>query len=237
MRAGTSHNIANLLSIATHAAGLGSQRPSLSSTASYYTAEERNDTGRGSFASAATYHSVEDRAVVNHMLNIDDFRHEFRELDVTASIHNVSPHPSGFGGSADIRQADFDRYSRPGGYRRVRLPSSHARPLTIYIGRFESSSRSQRRHWCPAGTFSSRTANRPLTASMQRFAREIGVWRTLFHRNVLPLYGLYWGDSFLPAIVSPWYKNGNINEYIAAMECSPSMNVLALKFQLVCMGP
>ncbi|KAG8916689.1 hypothetical protein FRC03_009302 [Tulasnella sp. 419] len=46
----------------------------------------------------------------------------------------------------------------------------------------------------------------------KHFYREIFLWRTLNHPNVVPLLGFMTDTS--PALISPWYPNGNLNHYI-----------------------
>ncbi|KAG8954303.1 hypothetical protein FRC03_011543 [Tulasnella sp. 419] len=48
-----------------------------------------------------------------------------------------------------------------------------------------------------------------------RFKREVLLWRRLKHRNIVPLLGYVTHPSDLPAMVSPWYSNGNVIEYLA----------------------
>ncbi|KIJ11225.1 hypothetical protein PAXINDRAFT_181881 [Paxillus involutus ATCC 200175] len=43
--------------------------------------------------------------------------------------------------------------------------------------------------------------------------REVSVWVTLSHRNILPLYGLTSGLGHLPCLVSPWMENGSLKDY------------------------
>ncbi|KAF8835296.1 kinase-like protein [Paxillus ammoniavirescens] len=43
--------------------------------------------------------------------------------------------------------------------------------------------------------------------------REVSVWVTLSHRNILPLYGLTSGFGHLPCLVSPWMENGSLKDY------------------------
>ena len=50
-------------------------------------------------------------------------------------------------------------------------------------------------------------------------------WKSLCHPNVLPLFGVTIGNSFL-AVASEWMENGNINGFIRA-------NQSANRFELV----
>jgi len=50
---------------------------------------------------------------------------------------------------------------------------------------------------------------------MQRFCKEVVMWGTLRHPNVLPLLGVTMNDNQF-VMVSEWMTNGNINEFIKA---------------------
>ncbi|KIJ11645.1 hypothetical protein PAXINDRAFT_84205 [Paxillus involutus ATCC 200175] len=43
--------------------------------------------------------------------------------------------------------------------------------------------------------------------------REVSVWVTLSHENILPLYGITSDFGNLPALVSPWMENGSLKDY------------------------
>ncbi|KAG8921707.1 hypothetical protein FRC02_012402 [Tulasnella sp. 418] len=47
----------------------------------------------------------------------------------------------------------------------------------------------------------------------KRFYREVSVWRQLIHLNVVPLLGYIVVDGS-PSLISPWYINGNVNNYL-----------------------
>ncbi|KAG2134520.1 kinase-like domain-containing protein [Suillus clintonianus] len=47
-----------------------------------------------------------------------------------------------------------------------------------------------------------------------RIRREAYVWIKLSHDRILPFKGVTEGFGPLPALVSPWMKNGSLNEYI-----------------------
>lgn len=53
-----------------------------------------------------SYYSVQDNAVVR-VADIEACKREFRHLDVTGRVNNISPRTSGRGGSADVRQAEY----------------------------------------------------------------------------------------------------------------------------------
>ncbi|KZV83747.1 kinase-like protein [Exidia glandulosa HHB12029] len=63
-----------------------------------------------------------------------------------------------------------------------------------------------------------RCASVPDERVIKRLRKEIGVWRRLEHANVQQLSGLRWSNSGLPAMVSIWHDNGDINSYIAKIK-------------------
>jgi len=50
------------------------------------------------------------------------------------------------------------------------------------------------------------------TGPMQRFCREVVLWNTLHHPNVLPLLGVTIAENQL-VMVSEWMENGNISQF------------------------
>ena len=56
-----------------------------------------------------------------------------------------------------------------------------------------------------------------LTIFVQRFCKEVMIWKMLRHPNVLPLLGVKMEDQQF-VMVSEWMENGNINEFIKAHE-------------------
>ncbi|KAG8963598.1 hypothetical protein FRC03_002793 [Tulasnella sp. 419] len=48
----------------------------------------------------------------------------------------------------------------------------------------------------------------------KRFLREATIWARLTHPNIVPFLGLTWENSIVAGLVSPWYDNGNIVEYL-----------------------
>ena len=52
-----------------------------------------------------------------------------------------------------------------------------------------------------------------LTAIVQRLCKEVVIWKTLRHPNVLPLLGITLGDHRF-ATVSEWMANGNIIQFV-----------------------
>ncbi|KAG8930975.1 hypothetical protein FRC02_003396 [Tulasnella sp. 418] len=64
----------------------------------------------------------------------------------------------------------------------------------------------------------------------KRFYREVLLWRRLQHSNVVPLLGYITLPDGLPALISPWYVNGNVIRYLQA---SPTANRLSLALDVV----
>ncbi|KZV86641.1 hypothetical protein EXIGLDRAFT_774398 [Exidia glandulosa HHB12029] len=58
--------------------------------------------------------------------------------------------------------------------------------------------------------------------SPRRVQREISVWKRLSHPNVQEMCGLYYGLGPLPALVSPWSDEGDINDYLAKRTSDPN---------------
>ncbi|KLO07459.1 kinase-like protein [Schizopora paradoxa] len=64
-------------------------------------------------------------------------------------------------------------------------------------------------------------------AFARRLAKEIGIWATLEHENVLPLWGfIFEGSSAVPSLVSEWMDYGILPEY---MEKFPRASVETCK--------
>lgn len=59
---------------------------------------------------------------------------------------------------------------------------------------------------------------------MQKFCKEVVVWKTLHHPNVLPLIGVKMSENEF-AMISDWMANGNINDFIRA---HPGINRITL---------
>ena len=55
---------------------------------------------------------------------------------------------------------------------------------------------------------------------MQKFCREVVIWRYLQHANILPLLGVTLAEGRF-AMVSEWMENGDINDFI---EKNPKVN-------------
>jgi len=54
-----------------------------------------------------------------------------------------------------------------------------------------------------------------LNAIVQMFCKEVMMWKSLYHPNILPLLGVTLNDGHF-AMVSEWMTNGNINEFVEA---------------------
>ncbi|KAG8911154.1 hypothetical protein FRC02_006792, partial [Tulasnella sp. 418] len=47
-----------------------------------------------------------------------------------------------------------------------------------------------------------------------RFYREVQLWRTLQHENIVPLLGFVMLPDGLPTLISPWYSNESLAQYL-----------------------
>lgn len=54
--------------------------------------------------------------------------------------------------------------------------------------------------------------------SQQSLARELQIWSKFKHANILDLTGFYLDESSLAeaSIATPWMKNGNLSQFLAA---------------------
>ncbi|KAG8213796.1 kinase-like domain-containing protein [Butyriboletus roseoflavus] len=57
--------------------------------------------------------------------------------------------------------------------------------------------------------------NKDLGSQEKKLRRELRVWGRLRHRNVVPLLGVVSGFGPLPSMVSPWFCNGSLSQYLA----------------------
>lgn len=64
---------------------------------------------------------------------------------------------------------------------------------------------------------------------MQRFCKEVVVWRFLRHPNILPLVGVMMSKNLF-AMVSDWMANGDINSFV---EAHPEVDRLRLVSSLL----
>ncbi|KZV95420.1 WD40 repeat-like protein [Exidia glandulosa HHB12029] len=58
---------------------------------------------------------------------------------------------------------------------------------------------------------------------------EIRVWKKLLHRNIHVMCGYFEGYGSAPALVSPWYENGDINRYVRSRATAPDIDLQKLK--------
>ncbi|KZV95426.1 kinase-like protein [Exidia glandulosa HHB12029] len=63
---------------------------------------------------------------------------------------------------------------------------------------------------------------------LRQLRGEISVWKRLSHPNIHRLCGLCEGMGPGPAMVSPWYGNGDINAYVARNAANPELDTLKL---------
>lgn len=48
----------------------------------------------------------------------------------------------------------------------------------------------------------------------QRLQKGASVWQSLDHSNVSEFYGLAFNFGYMPALILPFYSNGNVVEYV-----------------------
>ena len=56
------------------------------------------------------------------------------------------------------------------------------------------------------------------------------MWKTLRHRNVVPLIGVTMSETRF-AMVSDWMVNGNINEFVKAHPDANRLELVSLSFE------
>ncbi|KAK7461493.1 hypothetical protein VKT23_008667 [Stygiomarasmius scandens] len=66
----------------------------------------------------------------------------------------------------------------------------------------------------------------------RRLERQLLKWKNLRHPNVSPLHGMMFAFGKLPAVVTPYYSNGDINKYV---QKNPGVDIRAL-FEMVAEG-
>ncbi|KAG8948542.1 hypothetical protein FRC03_000711 [Tulasnella sp. 419] len=64
----------------------------------------------------------------------------------------------------------------------------------------------------------------------KRFYREVLLWDRLHHSNVVPLLGYIILPHGFPALISPWYVNGNVIRYL---QSHPTSDRLALALDVI----
>ena len=83
--------------------------------------------------------------------------------------------------------------------------------------------RQDQKSWLPAALLFKTQAD----PALQRFCREVVMWKTLHHPNILPLLGVTMTNTRF-VMVSEWMMNGTINEFV---ELHPKAD----RFELVCL--
>ncbi|KAF8839499.1 kinase-like protein [Paxillus ammoniavirescens] len=57
-----------------------------------------------------------------------------------------------------------------------------------------------------------------LAAQEKKLRRELNVWTTLQHENIVELLGVVSGFGLLPSMVSLWFSNGSLSSYLSNYE-------------------
>jgi serine/threonine protein kinase len=72
---------------------------------------------------------------------------------------------------------------------------------------------------------------------LQAYVKELIVWSHSSHPNVLPFYGVFLDEAQQICLVSPFMKNGNLQEYAPRLPQKPrvpfvcsSTSLVALKY-------
>lgn len=73
--------------------------------------------------------------------------------------------------------------------------------------------------------------------SLQRLEREARIWRRLEHPNVSEFYGLAFNFGYMPALILPYYGNGNVVDYVREKNSGAKLDMVSLflciKFRIV----
>ncbi|KZV95678.1 kinase-like protein, partial [Exidia glandulosa HHB12029] len=64
------------------------------------------------------------------------------------------------------------------------------------------------------------------TRLLRQLRHEISIWKRLSHPNIHVLCGLHEGLGPTPAMVSPWYTNGDINNYVSRRAGEPEIDII-----------
>ncbi|KZV98290.1 kinase-like protein [Exidia glandulosa HHB12029] len=112
-----------------------------------------------------------------------------------------------------------------------RLPVTHGGPTDIYDGSY------LRRdgQMIKVALKVHRVVGSPSAKLIKHLNREITVWASIDNPFIQPFFGLYWGmGRELPALVSPWCDNGDINTYLERQKSRlPEEALEALKLDLL----
>ncbi|KAG8921414.1 hypothetical protein FRC02_000248 [Tulasnella sp. 418] len=80
----------------------------------------------------------------------------------------------------------------------------------------------------------------PAEHHKKRFLREVAVWRDLHHPNIVPLLGYALDSRGTLGLVSPWYPNGNVADYLRSTPSSStqraSINLIYLQMRDIANG-
>ena len=71
-----------------------------------------------------------------------------------------------------------------------------------------------------------------LTEPLQRFCKEVVMWKSLRHPNVLPLIGVTMTEIHF-SMVSEWMINGNIKEFTKAHPDEDRLELVGFSFKIL----
>ncbi len=118
-------------------------------------------------------------------------------LNIGEFITNRQEHASGLGASCDVFSAWSDKHNKKVAVKRIRA-------FLLKDKKFAKVSNFLFVLQCLT-----------LELLRKRLAREIRIWASLEHENVLPLLGYFVeGEKKLPNLVSLWMANGSLHEYM-----------------------
>jgi len=117
-------------------------------------------------------------------------------MDVSGSVQKLDEQPVAHGGFSDIYRGILSEPPRA-----VKLVA-----IKVIVAR-RSSEEADRR-------------------IQRRLNREISTWKNLDHPSVIKLYGISLDFGRFPALVSPWYNNGNARAYLKTHPNVDRLNLL-----------
>ncbi|KDQ12098.1 hypothetical protein BOTBODRAFT_77498, partial [Botryobasidium botryosum FD-172 SS1] len=120
----------------------------------------------------------------------------FAIMDLSGAVHKLDEQPVAHGGFSDI-------------YRGFLVKPSHPQQqvaIKVIVTRHSNEETDRR--------------------IQRRLAREILTWKDLDHPGVTKLLGISSGFGRFPALISPWYNNGNARAYLKTHPNANRLNLL-----------